>query len=102
MPAAIQVLEVRRINGAGNLRAFAKVKLGCVIIHGCRVIQQPDQGPWAALPQVAARKKADGSGAGWFPRIEISNPQVLAELRAAVLDHWQSLEDFRLHPGDSL
>ena len=57
MSAPIEVLEVRRIEGCGNLRAFAEVKLGCVLIHGCRVIQQPGQRPWVALPQVPARKK---------------------------------------------
>jgi hypothetical protein len=36
MPAAIEVLEMRRLDGAGNLRAFAKVKLGCVVIHSVR------------------------------------------------------------------
>jgi hypothetical protein len=45
MSAPIEVLEVRPVN-AGNLKAFAKVKLGCVVIHGCRVVQQDGQRPW--------------------------------------------------------
>jgi DNA-binding cell septation regulator SpoVG len=89
MSAAIPVLEVRPITGCGNLRAFAKVKVGCFVIHGVRVLQQPGQRAWCALPQTPARKKADGSGAGWFSVIEISNRDVLDQLRAAVLDAWQ-------------
>jgi hypothetical protein len=76
---AADVLEVRRLEGHGNLRAFAKVRLGAVVIHGCRVIQQPGQKAWVALPQVPARAKADGSGAGWYPVIEITT---------AVLEAW--------------
>jgi DNA-binding cell septation regulator SpoVG len=90
MTAAIEVLEIKPVNGLGNLRAFAKVKLGCVVIHGCRVIQQPNQRPWCALPQVPARKKADGSGAGWFPVVEITNRNVLDQVRAAVLEAWEA------------
>jgi DNA-binding cell septation regulator SpoVG len=80
--APIEVLEVRPVEGHGNLRAFAKVKLGCLIIHGVRVIRQPNQRPWLSLPQQPARRKADGSGAG-------TNRDVLDRLREAVLDAWQ-------------
>jgi DNA-binding cell septation regulator SpoVG len=86
MSAPIQVIEVRRIEGHGNLRAFAKVRLGPVVIHGCRVIQQPGQRPWVALPQVPARKKADGTGSGWFPVIEITRRVLLDQVRDAVLE----------------
>jgi DNA-binding cell septation regulator SpoVG len=88
MTASIEVLELRRIEGHDNLRAFAKIKLGCVLIHGVRVIQQPNQRPWCALPRQPARKKADGAGAGWFPVFEITNRDVLDRLRAAVLEAW--------------
>jgi DNA-binding cell septation regulator SpoVG len=89
MSAGIEVLEVRRVD-AGNLRAFAKIKLGCVVIHGCRIVQQPGQKAWVALPQTPARKKADGSGAGWFPVVEITRRDVLDDLRDAVLRAWES------------
>jgi DNA-binding cell septation regulator SpoVG len=82
MTAPIEVLEVRRLDGDSNLKAFAKVKLGSVIIHGCRIIQQPGQRAWVALPQTPARKKQDGSG----------------EIRDAVLEAWQRQQQ-RLSPG---
>jgi DNA-binding cell septation regulator SpoVG len=87
-PTALEVLEVKPVTGRGNLKAFARVRLGAVVIHGCRVIQQPGQKAWVALPQVPARAKADGSGAGWYPVIEITNPELLARVRAAVLEAW--------------
>jgi hypothetical protein len=39
-----------------------------------------------ALPQTPARKKADGSGSGWYPVIEITNPE---RVRDAVLEAWE-------------
>jgi DNA-binding cell septation regulator SpoVG len=86
--AAIEVLEVQRIS-SGNLKAFAKVRIGAVIIHGCRIVQQPGQKAWVALPQTPARKKADGSGAGWFPVIEIISKDLKARVDAAILEAWE-------------
>jgi hypothetical protein len=90
--AAIEVLEVRRIENAGNLKASAKIKVGCILLHGLKVIQQPGQKPWVALPQQAARAKADGSGSSWFPVVEITNRGVLDRIREAVLSAWQERE----------
>jgi DNA-binding cell septation regulator SpoVG len=89
MTAPIEVLELRRLSGDGNLKAFAKVRLGAVVIHGLKIVQQPGQKAWIALPQVPGRKKADGSGAGWFPVVEIVSPELLAKVRDAVLAAWE-------------
>jgi DNA-binding cell septation regulator SpoVG len=86
---AIEVLEVRRLSDGGNLKAFAKVKLGCVVIHGCRIIQQDGQRPWVALPQQPARRKADGSGSGWYPVVEITRRELMDQVRDAVLEAWE-------------
>jgi hypothetical protein len=102
MTVAVEILEMRRVTGHGNLRAFAKVLLGAIVPHGVRVTQQPGQKPWVSLPQTPARKKADGSGAGWFPAVEITNPTLLERVRALVLEHWHAMEAFRQHPGDQL
>jgi hypothetical protein len=89
MSAPIEVLEVQRVS-IGSLKAFARVKLGCIIVHGVRVIEQEGQKAWVALPQVPARKKAgDGGGSGWFPVVEIDNPEVLKRMNAAVLAEWR-------------
>jgi hypothetical protein len=44
MTAAIEVLEVRRFDGHGNLKALAKVKIGCTVA-GSR---------WSRLPAAAS------------------------------------------------
>jgi hypothetical protein len=85
MPAAIEVLQVRLVD-CGNLRAFARVKIGCIIVDGCRVIAQPGQRAYCALPQQPARKKQGGSGSGWYAIVSISNPQVLERVKTAVLE----------------
>jgi hypothetical protein len=53
------------------------------------VIQQPGQKAWVALPQTPARQRADGSGSGWFPVVEITNRDVLDRVREAVLAAWE-------------
>jgi hypothetical protein len=50
MAAAIEVLEIKPLPDAGSLKALAKVRLGCVVLHGCRVIQQSGQKARVALP----------------------------------------------------
>lgn len=90
MSAAIEVLEVRCLTDGGNLKGFAKVKLGAVIIHGCRIIQQPGQRAWMSLPQQPARKKADGSGSGWYPVVEITRRELMDQVRDAVLAAWEA------------
>jgi hypothetical protein len=39
--SAVKVLEVRRVGGSGSLKAIAKVRLGSITIHSCRIIQVP-------------------------------------------------------------
>jgi hypothetical protein len=83
----VEVLELRRVENAGK-KVFAKVRLGCIVIHGCRVVQQPEQKPWVALPQTPARKEADGAGSGCFPVVAITDRNVLDQVRDAVLEAW--------------
>jgi DNA-binding cell septation regulator SpoVG len=47
----IEVIGVNLLAGTGPLRAFASVRLGDVIIHDCRVVQQAGQRAWVSLPQ---------------------------------------------------
>jgi hypothetical protein len=87
VPAAIEVLEIRPVSDRGSLRAFVKLRLGALVIHGVGVVQQQGQKPWVALPQQPARQKADDSGSGWFPVVE-ATPELMAKIRAVVLHAW--------------
>jgi hypothetical protein len=73
MTAAIEVLEGRRFDGHGNLKAFAKVKIGCIVIDSCRIVQRQP------APQKAR-------GTGWCPVVEITSRSGLDQLRRAILD----------------
>lgn len=45
MSAKVEVIEVRPVSNAGNLKALVTIKAGCFNIRGGRVIQQPANAP---------------------------------------------------------
>jgi DNA-binding cell septation regulator SpoVG len=50
-PSSIQVVELVSI-AKGNLKAMASVRIGpALVVHKCRVIQQPGQRAWVSMPQ---------------------------------------------------
>lgn len=55
----IELLEVRPVASAGNVRAFVTIQLGGVTIHGCKIVQQQGQAAWLAMPD---RSYPDASG----------------------------------------
>jgi DNA-binding cell septation regulator SpoVG len=87
---AIQVLELRRVENLGSIRAFVKLRLGGLIVHGVKVIRQEGQAAWIALPQQPARPSADGGkGRGWSPILE-ATPELMAKIKAVVLAAWEA------------
>lgn len=84
--SAIEVLDVRRVENGGNLKALATVKTGCLKTHGWRVIQQPGQRAWVSVPQ-----EQDRNGR-WHNRLEVTNPTVLEQIRGAVLAAWEATQ----------
>jgi hypothetical protein len=53
-------------------------------------VQQDGRRAWVAMPQTPARRKADGSGAGWFPVVEITRKELMDAVRDAVLAAWEA------------
>lgn len=53
-PYSVTCLQIRRVKTPGNLRAFADVQIGPLVVTGCRVVQQPGQAAWVAMPQAQA------------------------------------------------
>lgn len=51
MTPRIEVIALKPLENAGNLRALADVKTGPLIVHKCRFIQQPGQRAFLAPPQ---------------------------------------------------
>jgi hypothetical protein len=66
MTAAIEVLAVRAVD-RGNLKAFAKVRLGAVVIHGVKVVQQPNQRPWLRYRKCRAVRRRMAPAPAGFP-----------------------------------
>lgn len=50
MRAPIEVLDVRPVQGAGYVRAYLSIRIGAVTIHRCKIVQQPGQRAWLAMP----------------------------------------------------
>ena len=65
----ITVENIRKLDGSGNLKAFVSVNIGGKLtIHSCRIIQQPGQKAWVALPQ---REWTTQQGEKLAPLIEL-------------------------------
>lgn len=78
------VAKFVRIPNAGNLKAFASVQLGPVILDGFRVIQQPGQKAWVSVPR---EKGADGN---YYNRVYFEHDGDLDTVRSAVLSAWEN------------
>jgi DNA-binding cell septation regulator SpoVG len=81
MTATIEVLEIRKVD-TGNVRAFVKLRLGGLVIHGVKVVQQDGQKAWVALPQTK-------SGERWFPVVECTSKDLKQRITDVVLAAWQ-------------
>jgi DNA-binding cell septation regulator SpoVG len=81
-PAPIEVIKVKPLENGGNLRAFASVRIGAVVIHSVRIIQQPGQKAWCSMPQ-------SKSGDKWYALVEITSKELKDRVSAAVLDAWE-------------
>lgn len=53
-PYSVTCLQIRPVKTQGNLRAFADVQIGPLVVTGCRVVQQPNQAAWVSMPQAQA------------------------------------------------
>ena len=80
---SIAVLSIKPID-KGNLRAFADIQLGeTLIISGCRVIQQPNQRAYVALPQ------AENNGK-FYPVITAVDKRFKEAVEQNVLAAWEA------------
>ena len=78
---AVRVLDVKPVEGHGNLRAFATIGVGPFIVHGCRVVQQPGQRAWVSMPQTK-------SGDRWWPVVEVEDRALKDAISETVLRAW--------------
>ena len=83
MSAEIIVTKVQPVANSGNLKAFADVKIGSLVVKGFRIVQQPDQAAWVSVPQ---QKSEDGK---YYNSVYFEDRAVFDQVRAEVLAAWQ-------------
>ena len=76
---SVTCLSVRPVKTPGNLRAFADVQIGPLVVTGCRVVQQPGQAAWVSMPQAQAD---DGR---FFPCLRTDNDDLRQNVKDRVL-----------------
>jgi DNA-binding cell septation regulator SpoVG len=79
----VSVVRLRLVAHSGNLRAFADVRVGPLVLRSLRVIQQPGQRAYVSMPQVS-----DEEG-HYFPLITCDDEALKTRLRETVLLAWQ-------------
>lgn len=78
----IEFFNFRAVS-VGNVRGYLSLRLGGITIHDCKVVQQPGQAAWLAMPD---RKWADRDGkARYSPYVEFSD-SVKEMVRSAFAD----------------
>lgn len=88
----VSIIKIKPVDRGTNLKAFVDICIaGKVNIFGCRVIQQPNQKPWVAMPQTESPAKNAGEKSKWFPIVEISDEKLRNQISDAVLTAWREL-----------
>ena len=84
----IEVADIRKINGDGNLKAFADVKVGgSLVIKGFSVLKSKHGGVFVSMPQKAGK---DGR---WFDILTPLNESLKRELYDKVLEAYDKETD---------
>lgn len=86
----VKVESIKPITNAGNLRAFATITIANKIrITDLRVIQQPHQHAWVALPSRAYEKEGQRK---WAAIVELLEDDLKHEVSKAVLEEFEKLD----------
>jgi stage V sporulation protein G len=79
----IEVLDVRKITGDGNLKAFADLKIcGSVLVRGFSVLEGK-KGLFVTMPRKVSK---DGR---WFDILTPVNDEVKAEIETKILEAYE-------------
>lgn len=83
----MKVLELRLTNGEKPTKAFADLELeNGLIIKDVKVIQQPGQRAWVALPQMSWKDPSDGQIK--YRVLVTAPPPLKGEIDVCVLSAW--------------
>jgi len=84
---AFEVLNLRLLENAGSLRAYASVKIGPLTVHDFRVIEQSGQAAWVSVPQKSWN--TPGGERRFSPLLELP-PDWKGPLSDAVIAAWRA------------
>jgi DNA-binding cell septation regulator SpoVG len=83
-PPTVEVVTFKPVQTASTVKAYASVRLGGVIIHDFKVIQQPGQKPWVASPQ----REYTVNGKRHYAAIVELSEALKERVTALVLEEW--------------
>ena len=79
----IEVTRMYRMDNGSNLKAFADVIIGEVLVKGVRVVEG-DRGLYVSLP------KSQGKDGKWYPTVTLVDKSMQGELQSIVLEAYNS------------
>lgn len=79
----IEVTRMYRMDNGSNLKAFADVIIGDVLVKGVRVVEG-DRGLYVSLP------KSQGKEGKWYPTVTLVDKSMQGELQSIVLEAYNS------------
>jgi DNA-binding cell septation regulator SpoVG len=84
---AITILRLAPVESAGNIRAFADLQIGPLVVYGAKIVQQPGQQPWVAMPD---RPWTDDAGQQrWSRVVDIVDKSLRRCITETVLAAWE-------------
>jgi len=83
---SVEILNLRPVQNRGNLKAFADIKIGEILIRSFRVVQQPGRRPWVS-PPVESWEGDDGQR--HYKRLVVLPEDLGEEVSRAILAAWR-------------
>ena len=81
----VEILAIKPLTKPGNLKAFVSIRVGELIVHDLRVVQQSGQAAWVSPPQ---REYTDQQGQRkFYPVVEFAG-KLKEGITQAVLSAW--------------
>jgi DNA-binding cell septation regulator SpoVG len=85
-PAPIEVFDLRKLENAGNIRAFLSLRIGGITVHEAKIVQQAGQRPWLAMPD---RQWTAADGKVRYTAVVELSPSLKQRVSDAVLAGWE-------------
>ena len=78
----IELVDIRPAS-LGSVVAWVTLRVGELVLYNCKIVEQPGQHPWVALPD----RKDEATGK-WFPIVS-AKPELKKRINETVLAKWR-------------